>query len=408
MRFVEHEKLNTCVHCGLCLAACPTYLELGTETDSPRGRIHLLRALEDGALQPTPAVVRHLDLCLGCRACEPACPSGVPYGSLIEAARPFVERHRPWVRRLARRALAAVLTTRAIRMVAVGPLRLVGGRQVVGRLAARLSSRWLALAAAVPREPNGSPLPATIDPPGPPRATAALVTGCVAESLFSATNRATAGLLVRAGVRVLVPPRQGCCGALALHLGAAERARALARKAAYALAATGADWVVSNAAGCGAVLRDYGHLLPDDPHAVGVARRARDALELLAELGLPPAERPLEARVAVHDPCHLAHAQGVRSAPRDLLAAIPGIRLVELEEHDTCCGSAGTYNLTEPAMADRLLARKIERIAASGADVVAAANPGCLLQIRAGLIARRLQVAVEHPIDLLARAHRAA
>ena len=209
MRFVEHEKLNTCVHCGLCLAACPTYLELGTETDSPRGRIHLMRALEEGALQPTREVVRHLDLCLGCRACEPACPSGVPYGSLIEAARPFVERHRSWLRRLGRRALVAVLTTNAIRKVACGPLRLVGGRKELVRLASRLSSRWLALAAAVPRTPSDSPLPASIDPPGRPRGTAALVTGCVAESLFSATNRATARLLVQAGVRVLAKEASG-------------------------------------------------------------------------------------------------------------------------------------------------------------------------------------------------------
>ena len=405
MRFVEHEKLNTCVHCGLCLAACPTYLELGTETDSPRGRIHLMRALEEGALRPTPEVVRHLDLCLGCRACETACPSGVPYGSLIEAARPFVERHRSWARRLGRRALVTLLTTRAGRKVAFGPLRLVAGRRALGRLASRLPGRWLALAAAVAQTANGGPLPTAVDPPGRARGTAALLTGCVAESVFPATNLATARLLAHAGVRVLVPPRQGCCGALALHLGAAARARALARKAARELAATGADWVVSNAAGCGAALRDYDHLLPEDPHAVSVARRARDALELLAELGLPPPGRRLAARVAVHDPCHLAHGQGVRAAPRALLAAIPGVRLVELEEADTCCGSAGTYNLTEPAMADRLLARKIERIAASGADVVAAANPGCLLQIRAGVIARGLHVAVEHPIDLLATAH---
>ena len=405
MRFVEHEKLNTCVHCGLCLAACPTYLELGTETDSPRGRIHLMRALEEGTLRPTPEVVRHLDLCLGCRACETACPSGVPYGSLIEAARPFVERHRSWARRLGRRALVTLLTTRAGRKVAFGPLRLVAGRRALGRLASRLPGRWLALAAAVAQTANGGPLPTAVDPPGRARGTAALLTGCVAESVFPATNLATARLLAHAGVRVLVPPRQGCCGALALHLGAAARARALARTAACELAATGADWVVSNAAGCGAALRDYDHLLPEDPHAVSVARRARDALELLAELGLPPPGRRLAARVAVHDPCHLAHGQGVRAAPRALLAAIPGVRLVELEEADTCCGSAGTYNLTEPAMADRLLARKIERIAASGADVVAAANPGCLLQIRAGVIARRLHVAVEHPIDLLATAH---
>ena len=210
---------------------------------------------------------------------------------------------------------------------------------------------------------------------------------------------------MHAGVRVVVPRAQSCCGALALHLGAAERARVLAKRQAYAFAATGADWMVSNAAGCGAVLRDYGHLLPGDPHAAMVARRARDALELLAELGLPAPVRPLAARVAVHDPCHLAHGQGVRAAPRTLLASIPDLQLVELDEADTCCGSAGTYNLTEPAMADRLLARKLDRIRASGADVVAAANPGCLLQIRAGLIGRGLDVTAEHPIDLLAVAH---
>ena len=401
MRFVEHEKLNSCVHCGLCLAACPTYVELGTETDSPRGRIHLMRALEDGALEPTAEVMRHLDLCLGCRACEPACPSGVPYGALIEAARPFLERHRAWSRRMARRALVAVLTRRALGAAAFRPLRLAG--RLSGRLATR--SRWLALAAAVPRPANGEPLPATIEPLGRPRGTAALMTGCVAASLFSATNRATARLLVHAGVRVVVPRAQSCCGALALHLGAAERARVLAKRQAYAFAATGADWMVSNAAGCGAVLRDYGHLLPGDPHAAMVARRARDALELLAELGLPAPVRPLAARVAVHDPCHLAHGQGVRAAPRTLLASIPDLQLVELDEADTCCGSAGTYNLTERAMADRLLARKLDRIRASGADVVAAANPGCLLQIRAGLIGRGLDVIAEHPIDLLAAAH---
>ena len=267
MRFVEHEKLNSCVHCGLCLAACPTYVELGTETDSPRGRIHLMRALEDGALEPTAEVMRHLDLCLGCRACEPACPSGVPYGALIEAARPFLERHRAWSRRMARRALVAVLTRRALGAAAFRPLRLAG--RLSGRLATR--SRWLALAAAVPRPANGEPLPATIEPLGRPRGTAALMTGCVAASLFSATNRATARLLVHAGVRVVVPRAQSCCGALALHLGAAERARVLAKRQAYAFAATGADWMVSNAAGCGAVLRDYGHLLPGDPHRLAGA-----------------------------------------------------------------------------------------------------------------------------------------
>jgi len=406
-RFVAREKLLTCVHCGLCLAACPTYVELGVEADSPRGRIHLMRALEEGALAPTPEVIRHLDLCLGCRACETACPSGVEYGALIEAARPYIERFRPVPGRWGRRALAAVLTTPALRRAAFAPLRLVGGARWVRRLARRLGSPWLAYVAAFPGAARAPGLPSSVlEPEGQPRGTAVLLTGCVAGTVFGGTNVATARLLRRAGVRVLVPRGQGCCGALAVHLGAAERARTLARRLARVVGASGADWVVSNAAGCGAFLREYGALLAGDPAAAAVGSRARDALALFAELGLPPPSRPLACTVAVHDPCHLAHGQGVRAQVRQLLAAVPGVRLVELEESDMCCGSAGTYNLTEPRMARRLLERKLDRIAATGADVVAAANPGCILQIRAGTILRGLPVRVEHPLDLLAAAHR--
>jgi len=399
VRFVAEEKLLSCVHCGLCHSACPTYLELGTEADSPRGRIHLLRGLEEGRFAPTPEVVRHLDLCLGCRSCETACPSGVPYGQLIEAARPWLEGHRPARARALRRALGRALTTRWLRAVAFAPARLVAGR----RWLARLGSLG-AYAAALPRGGH-APLPAVLEPEGVPRGSVALITGCVADTLFGATNHATAALLRRAGLRVLVPPAQGCCGALPLHLGDRGRAAALAGELARTLAATGADFVVTNAAGCGALVREWGHLLPGDPMAADVAARTRDALELLAQLGLPPAPRRIEAAIAVHDPCHLAHGQGVRAEVRTLLAAVPGVRLVDLEESDICCGSAGTYNLTEPAMAARLLARKLEHVAASGASIVAAANPGCLLQMRAGAIARGLAVAVEHPLDLLARAH---
>jgi len=405
-RFVAREKLLTCVHCGLCLAACPTYVELGVEADSPRGRIHLIRALEEGQLTPTPEVIRHLDLCLGCRACETACPSGVEYGALIEAARPHIERFRPAPARWGRRALAAVLTTPALRRAAFAPLRPLGGRAWLGRYARRLRSTWLAYAAAMPGAARAPGLPSSVlEPEGQPRGRAVLLTGCVAETAFGRTNVATARLLQRAGVRVLVPRGQGCCGALAIHLGAVERARMLARRVASVLGASGADWVVSNAAGCGALLRGYGELLPGEPEAAAVGARARDALALLAELGLPSPSRPLACTIAVHDPCHLAHGQGVRAQVRQLLAAVPGVRLVELEESDMCCGSAGTYNLTEPAMARRLLERKLDHIAATGADVVAAANPGCILQIRAGAILRGLGVRVEHPIDLLAAAH---
>jgi glycolate oxidase iron-sulfur subunit len=401
MRFVEYERLNTCVHCGLCLASCPTYVELGTEADSPRGRIYLMRALEEGTLEPTREVIAHLDGCLACRACETACPSGVPYGHLIEAARPFVERHRPMSRRLVRRALAGILATPWILRAASAPLRVVGGASWLRRL----PGLWIAYAAALPRARRPSRLPEVLEPAGQPRGTAVLLTGCVGDAFFPGTNRATAFLLQRAGLRVLVPRSQRCCGALAMHLGLGAPAAALARGTVRALGLPAADWVVSTAAGCGAWLREYGEVLPGEPQAATVAARARDALDLLAELGLPPPSRPLRRTVAVHDPCHLAHGLGVRAAPRRLLAEIPGLRLVDLEESDWCCGSAGTYNLTERAMARRLLERKLDRIARSGAEVVAAANPGCLLQIRAGAIARRLPVEVAHPIDLLAAAH---
>ena len=404
VRFVEREKLSACVHCGLCLPSCPTYLDLGLEADSPRGRIHLMRALEDGALEPTADVIRHLDLCLGCRACETACPSGVRYGALIEAARPFVEAARPGLQRWLRRGLAVALTSRAVVGAAVAPLRPLARRRWVGRLARRTGSGALAYLAALPGD-RRAVLPDVLAPTGAERGSAVLLTGCVADVAFSRTNVATALLLRRAGVRVVVPRGLRCCGALALHLGDVAGARKLARSAGRVLGGADADWVVSNAAGCGALLREYGELMPGDPGAATVAARARDALELLDEIGLPAPERAVECTVAVHDPCHLVHGQGVRDPVRRLLATIPGVRLVALDESDVCCGSAGTYNLTEPGMSRRLVERKLDRIVASGADVVAAANPGCVLQIRAGAVRRGLPVRVEHPLDLLAAAH---
>lgn len=405
MRFVETDKLLSCVHCGLCLSACPTYVELGNEADSPRGRILLMRALEEGRLAPAAEVTRHLDTCLGCRACETACPSGVPYGSLIEAARPFVERQRPLAARLARRALDAVLTRPALRAVVTLPVRAVAGRSWMRALARRLGGTLPAYAAALPSPRLHTPLPPVLEPDGRPRGTALLLTGCVAQDLFAATSAAIAHLLVRAGVRVLVPAAQGCCGALSLHLGSHDRATRLARDVVALAARTRPDWVVTTAAGCGALVREYDHLLANDAGAADVARRARDPLALLAELGLPPARHALPHTVAVHDPCHLAHAQGVRDEVRTLLRQVPGLRLVPLEESDFCCGSAGTYNLTEPALAARLLERKLGHVARSGAEILVAANPGCLLQIRAGAFARALPVRVEHPADLLAAAH---
>jgi glycolate oxidase iron-sulfur subunit len=378
--------LGSCVHCGLCHQACPTYVELGTEADSPRGRIALMRAIEAGTIAPGDAAARaHLDLCLGCRACETACPSGVPYGELIEHARVGVEEARPAWQRVMRRLLVRSLTSR----VGLAPLRLTARLPGRAALARATRSRWMAFAAALPR-PETAPLGAAMEPNGEPVGTAVLQIGCVTSALFGDLNQKAAALLRLAGWRVLVPDGQGCCGALAAHLGAADLAEAQRAHLATALSGTGADVVVTTAAGCGA------HLGRDD---------ARDVLAVLAESRLP-VPRPLPpVRVAVHEPCHLVHGQRVSAEVRRLLEAIPGVSLVPLAEADMCCGSAGTYNLTQRAMARRLLARKLDHVRASGADVVVAANPGCLLQMRAGAISRGEAVEVRHPLDLLAAAH---
>ena len=390
MRFVETDKLLSCVHCGLCLSSCPTYVELGTEADSPRGRILLMRALEEGRLQPTPEVTSHLDSCLGCRACETACPSGVPYGALIEAARPFVEQHRSLLTRFARWVLDAFLTYPTLRGAATAPLRLLAGNPWTAYLARATSSSLIGYAAALPAWRGATTLPTEIEPEGPERGTAVLLTGCVAHSSFPDTTVAIARLLARAGVRVKIPAGQGCCGALSLHLGSDVRARDRALHLIRRVVDDDAQWYVSTAAGCGAHLREYHELLPNDSGAARIAAGARD---------------PLDLKVAMHDPCHLLHGQGVKDAPRQLLREIPGVQLVELSEAEFCCGSAGTYNLTEPEIAGRLLERKLADIRKSGADVVAAANPGCILQIRAGTILGDMPVEIAHPIELLARAH---
>lgn len=377
--------LRSCVHCGLCHQACPTYVELGTEADSPRGRLALMRAIEEGELDAgDPEARTHLDLCLGCRACETACPSGVPYGMLIEEARAVVEARRPAWRRAGRRLLARAMTS----AVGLAPLRLVARLPGRAALARATRSEWLAFAAALPAPAaHGGEV---LEPEGRAVGTAMLQTGCVTEALFGELNRMAAALLRLADWRVLVPTGQGCCGALAAHLGDAELAKAQRARLVERLGRSPADVVVTTAAGCGA------HLAPDG---------ARDVLAVLAESRLPAA-RPLRpVRVAVHEPCHLAHGQGVSAEVRRLLAAIPGVDLVPLVEADLCCGSAGTYNLTQRAMARRLLDRKLGNVRASGADVVVAANPGCLLQMRAGAVRRGEAFEVRHPLEVLAAAY---
>ena len=397
--------LRTCVHCGICLPQCPTYRVLGEEMDSPRGRLYLMRAVAEGRLQPTPTYTRHLDLCLGCRACETACPAGVQFGTLLEIARGEVERRGRPVRE---RWLSALLFAVLPHPDRLGPMlglarryRRWGLQGLVrrSRLLARFP-RLAALDALLERVPDEASLPEYLPACGKSRGRVAVITGCVQRYLFHDVNRDTVRLLSLAGWDVVVPRGQGCCGALELHAGRLDDFQGRAAALAEALP-DDVDWIVTNAAGCGSAVRDYGHWLPGGP-AARLGARVRDVTELLVDADLPLARLPIT--VTYHDACHLAHGQRVRSAPRALLQRIPGLRLVELRDSDLCCGSAGIYNILEPEMADRLLDLKLARIAETGATVVAAGNPGCLMQIAKGARAAGRSLEVVHPVTLLARA----
>jgi glycolate oxidase iron-sulfur subunit len=420
---LDYDGLLKCVHCGFCLPSCPTYAELGQEPDSPRGRIYLIKALADGRVPLTDSVTEHLSLCLGCRACESACPSGVPYGHLIEAGRAEIEARRPgsaWRRLVRRAAFAGLLPRPALLRALVAGLRLYqrsGLQRLVRRSGLlRLAPAGLrtaeALLPALPPAGRGGRLPETVPARGPRRARVGLLHGCVQDAVFRPHNEATLRCLARQGVEVLVPRAQRCCGALHAHAGEPEAARALARATIAAFEAAGVEAVVVNAAGCGAHMKAYGHLLREDPawaaRAAAFARTVVDVTEYLAAQPLATPLGPLPLRATYHDPCHLAHGQQVRAAPRALLRALPGLELVELGEAEMCCGSAGIYNLTEPEMARRLLDRKLGHVEATGATTVVTANPGCILQLQAGLAARGQGVEVLHVVEVLDRAYQAA
>lgn len=394
-----------CVHCGLCLPACPTYTQNGLEADSPRGRIMLMKGLADGAVTPTAKVVEHLDLCLDCRACETACPSGVVYHELIETTRPRLAPHRrPTLRQRALRWMTRHVFAYPTRMkLALLPVRLLQWTGLRG-LAAKLP-----LASMLPE--NGArawekSLAGTYPAEGERKATVGLLEGCVTSVLFQEVNRQAVDLLRRAGCDVVVPSAQRCCGAVHHHADDERTAVAMARANIEAFA--GVDYVVSTAAGCGAMLKEYAHLLRHDAAWAGKAAalvgKARDVTALLAELGLPTPTHAVHATATYHDACHLAHGQRVTQEPRTLLAAVPGLRTVPLVEADMCCGAAGTYNLTQPEMARALGQRKVRHIAATGAGVVVTANTGCAMQIEREARAAGLAVKVEHPVTLLHRA----
>jgi glycolate dehydrogenase iron-sulfur subunit len=403
-RAPEPALIDTCTHCGFCLPTCPTYDLWGEEMDSPRGRIVLMtQGLEPGS-ELSAEMALHFDRCLGCMACVTACPSGVRYDRLIEDTRGQVERNhrRPLGERLFRRMLWA-LFPHPRRLRALVPLAPAG--RALGRGFPR-GSRLGAMAALAPPVRLRSAwrrLPTVTPAAGERRGRIALLQGCVQRVFFGDVNRATARVLAAEGWEVHAPDEPRCCGALQLHAGDDGPARALARATIAAL--EDHDAVVVNAAGCGSAMKEYGHLLRDDPawaqRAAAFSTLVRDATELLAESEPRAPRRPVELRVAYHDACHLAHAQGVRAQPRALLRAIPGVELLEPEGWETCCGSAGVYNLLQPEPAAELARRKAANVLATGADAVAAANPGCALQIGRALKDRGRPLPMFHPLELV-------
>jgi glycolate oxidase iron-sulfur subunit len=405
------ELIDKCVHCGFCLPTCPTYLLWGEEMDSPRGRIYLMKAGVEGRAEMTPSYVKHFDACLGCLACVTACPSGVQYAPLIEKQRAQIERQyeRPAGDRMFRGLLMSLIPYPGRMRIALAPLALLGGLvRAIGRagiLPKRLSAA-LRLAPPVSVASLFASTPERTPAVGVERMTVAMLTGCVQRLAFAPVNDATVRVLTAEGCSVAAPGAQGCCGALPLHAGYIDQARELARHNIEVFERSGVERIVVNAAGCGSAMKEYGELFKDDPawatRAHDLSAKVRDISELLTELGEQRATRhPIAARVAYHDACHLAHGQGVRSQPRALLQAIPGLELVTPAEPEICCGSAGIYNLVQPTPAAQLGERKAKNIAASLPDMIATANPGCTLQIGSAAGDLGYKWPIYHPIELV-------
>jgi len=424
---LDFSILQQCLHCGLCLPACPTYAETGLERHGPRGRIALLRAVALDELPMSAAIAREMEYCLGCLACPSACPAGVLYAEIFEAARAETLRTGVLDTRFRRRLLAITLRglflrPRALRALGVA-MRLYqrcGFEGLLRRTNAfrLLSPRWRRLEAMAPRVSprfsNRLIAPREAPAAEPARRRVALLTGCVQDLIYAEVNRDTADVLLAHGCEVVTPPVQPCCGSMHAHNGDLEAARTLARRMIDLIPPGSVDAVISNAGGCGSHLRHYDRLLANDPayadRARAFAAKVRDVHEWLVETGLRPPPAAADTpplRVAYHESCHLRHGQGVARAPRQVLAAIPGVTLVDLPEADWCCGSAGVYSLTQPETADRLLDRKVANVLATGADVVALGNPGCQLQIETGLRrAGATRIRVAHTVTLFAEALR--
>jgi glycolate oxidase iron-sulfur subunit len=388
---LSDDDLSTCVHCGLCLDACPTFRATGLETESPRGRIYLMTQWKRSTLPFTDDQARHIDLCLGCRTCETVCPSGVPYGRIIEAGRAEVERVRStvpkhWLAKTALRQLVAHPT----RLRAFGAMTRVA--QAVGMTRIVRSGRQLPRLRGRFKIPVGNVAPAI----GERRHRVAFLVGCVMPILYPQSHDAAVKLLQLAGCEVWFPQGERCCGALLAHNGDLEGAARLREANMKIYSAGQFDALIVDSAGCGSHLKDF------YPELKG---RVKDLTEWLAEVGLPPAEQDVNLRVTYQDACHLVHAQRIRKQPRALIRAIPGVELVEMRHPDICCGAAGLYSTLEPSMSKRILSDKMDDLLSTNADVVVTANPGCQMQLEAGLRARGSTMRVEHVSELVARAY---
>lgn len=411
----EKALIDTCVHCGFCLPACPTYRSWGEEMDSPRGRIYLMKQLAEGSLRLDDAVVPHFDACLGCMGCVTACPSGVKYDALIEQMRAEIENRYPrrWTDRVFRGFIFALFPY-PLRLKAALLLQLVyvksGLRWLIhalglNRLLPKRSAQLESLMPNVSARLLTSSLPAFSAARGERRARVALIAGCVQRVYFPEVNEATVRVLTAEGCDVVVPPGQGCCGALSVHAGRENEAQSFAREIIARFERENVDAVVVNAAGCGSTLKEYGRLFAHDPQwaerAARFAGKVKDVSEYLVSLGARAERHPIPLRIAFHDACHLAHAQQIRSQPRDLLRGIPGVELCEVPDADQCCGSAGIYNLLEPDSAREIGARKVDNVLSTQPQLLASANPGCTLQIQMMLRARGARMPAAHPIQLL-------
>lgn len=419
----DEDKYSVCVHCGFCLEVCPTYQQLGDENESPRGRVYLIKAAAEGRLPLDESVINPVFNCLDCRACETACPSGVQVGALIEEARGQVFHARPvsgWAG-IAQRIFLRGIFPHPSRLRKVGKLlrfyQQSGLRRVLreSHLLAILPDHLRQMEAILPDVSAHTALavlpdqiPAITGAADTAKATAAMFTGCVMDLVFSDINLATVRVMSRNGLNVVVPKEQICCGALQIHAGDRDQARRMAQRNIDVFLASNADYIVINAAGCGAALKEYPELFHDDPvyrlRAELFSGKVRDISELLVEVGFAAPLARLERSVTYHDACHLCHAQKVRAQPRQILQSIPGLALTEMVDADRCCGSAGIYNLTRPDMAGQLLDRKMDDIPA-GVDTVAMGNPGCMMQIMVGVQQRRNNLDVVHTVQLLDAAY---